>query len=121
MSYAEFAYYSPKVAKKVCLEETLSIESLPPSKTKLFFTVFPIYRNEVDHIPWPIGLHKTKDEWLNVKDPDAKDPVEKKAIVSDYVTIDSDEEPMPPGEITHKLTHIRMFVHDVSCRLLSVR
>ena len=92
MSYAEFAFLDPKVAKQVCLDENLSIVSLPPANTKLFFTCFPIYREEVEHIPWPIGLHKTKDEWINVK------ADEKAAVNPDYVTIDSDEEPMPPGE-----------------------
>lgn len=94
MSYAEFAFFDPKVAKKVCLEGNLNIVSLPPAKTQLFFTVFPIYRGEVDHVPWPIGLHKTKNEWLNLKDPE-----EKKEGAPEYVTIDSDEEPMPPGDI----------------------
>ena len=96
MSYAEFAFFDPKVAKKVCLEENLKIVSLPPSKTQLFFAVFPIYRNEVEHVPWHIGLHKTKDEWLNLENPDAKKDV-KKGSAPEYVTIDSDEEPMPPG------------------------
>ena len=90
MSYAEFAYFDPKVAKKVCLNDDLSIVSLPPANTKLYFTVFPIYRDEVDYVPWPIGLHKTKDEWINKT-------AEAGISNPDYVTIDSDEEPMPPG------------------------
>ena len=96
MSYAEFAYFDPSVAKKVCLEKNLSISCLPPAKAELVFTVFPIYKNEVEHIPWPIGLHKTKDEWLHLKDPQAEGGSKPKP---DYVTIDSDEEPTPPGVI----------------------
>ena len=97
MSYAEFAYFDPKVAKKVCLDPNLTIVSLPPANTKLFFTVFPIYRNEVDHVPWPIGLHKTKDDWLHLKMAEEEKKEEKQATGPEYVTIDSDEEPMPPG------------------------